>query len=509
METSRSNLFSLALLFSLGWHFSLPAADCNRNGIPDRREIEEGTSPDCNGNGVPDGCDVSPLLGFSFYDLLPLGGERLNLQALEAADLDGDGRPDVAVLLEDQLVVKLNAGDGLFSDAAPVSAGKGVASMAIGDLEGDQNLGKASFQPPAVLFSAYLATSLLAEDLDGDGDIDFGLAVPRLPQEKGYIQVHENQGDGSFVPGNKFYAGFQPAAIIAADLNGDGQKDLISANEGSHTLSILFNLGGGAFAQQMEIPVARGPAAVLAADLDGDQDLDLVTANSLSGNLSLLFNDGNGRFRDPLNLPAGESPRALASADLDGDGLLDLAVANFQSGDLSILLNRGQGSFGEAEKLLAAPYPLHLLAQDLDGDGDPELVLTSQSGDDFHYSPQGAILLIPNRREDLHSRDRNKNGVPDECENSIPFKRGDFNQDAGIDIGDPMALLQFLFLGAGAPPCLKAGDANDDSRINITDAIGLILHLFAGRGPLPEPFSACAPDPTPDPSSCEAFHPCP
>ncbi len=452
--------------------------------------------------------------------------------AFAPGDFDGDGDLDFAACTsysyESFLHVYENLAGFRFEEKQILKLGEGIFNrLAAGDFDGDGDLdllglgpesdgraalipnnGNATFKPPKELFSAYYATSMLAQDLNGDGDLDLALSFANGYFKKGHILAYENQGAGAFIPGDKFYVGFLPAAIAAADLDGDGKKDLASANENSHSVSLLFNRGDGSFSTQIEIPLGKGPAAVLAADLDGDEDLDLAAANSLSDSLFLLLNGGGGRFGEPVNLPAGKSPRSIAAADFDGDELLDLAAANFQSWDLSILFNRGQGTFGGAASLMVEPYPLHLHALDLDGDGDPDLALTGQESDDILDPLNGALVLIPNRREELNSLDRNKNGVPDECENPVPFKRGDFNGDAALDIGDPIALLSYLFLAAGAGPCLKSGDANDDAKLNIADAVRLILHLFGGRGPLPEPFLACGPDPTPDTLSCESFEPC-
>ena len=92
------------------------------------------------------------------------------------------------------------------------------------------------------------------------------------------------------------------------------------------------------------------------------------------------------------------------------------------------------------------------------------------------------------------------------------FKRGDANADGKLDIADAVKVLSYLFGGGdgGAIGCLEAGDANDDNKIDIADAVKILGHLFAQTGPLPEPFGACGPDPTPGepPLGCETFAPC-
>jgi len=90
------------------------------------------------------------------------------------------------------------------------------------------------------------------------------------------------------------------------------------------------------------------------------------------------------------------------------------------------------------------------------------------------------------------------------------FVRGDANQDGGIDLGDAISVLNYLF-GAPEHPskimvgqCPDAADTNDDGQLDLGDGIYLLNNLFAEGPPLPSPAGSCGRDPTPDPLSCEA-----
>ncbi|MFN0058916.1 MAG: PQQ-dependent sugar dehydrogenase [Planctomycetota bacterium] len=88
------------------------------------------------------------------------------------------------------------------------------------------------------------------------------------------------------------------------------------------------------------------------------------------------------------------------------------------------------------------------------------------------------------------------------------FDRADPNADGAFNLADPVAVLLHLFTGL-ATTCRSAFDSNDDEMINVADPVFLLSALFAG-GPLPpEPFSACATDPTPGMLSCVDFSACP
>ena len=105
--------------------------------------------------------------------------------------------------------------------------------------------------------------------------------------------------------------------------------------------------------------------------------------------------------------------------------------------------------------------------------------------------------------------DANGNSIPDSCELE-PFRRGDANVDGAIDIGDPIAMLGFLFSGTPVP-CALSLDSNDDNGVDVADPIHLLGYLFSGgSGTPPAPFLVCGPDLTPGGTlSCADFSLCP
>ena len=93
-----------------------------------------------------------------------------------------------------------------------------------------------------------------------------------------------------------------------------------------------------------------------------------------------------------------------------------------------------------------------------------------------------------------------------------PFRRGDVNDDGGVDISDPIGVLDYLFNGSQAIDCLDAADVNDTGSIDLADAIYLLTYIFSGglAPPDPGPFN-CGLDPTLDgigcfDSSCDGAH---
>jgi hypothetical protein len=77
------------------------------------------------------------------------------------------------------------------------------------------------------------------------------------------------------------------------------------------------------------------------------------------------------------------------------------------------------------------------------------------------------------------------------------FRRGDSNQDGGVNIADAIYILQRLFAGGDPILCQEAADTNDDDGVNIADGIYILQRLFAGGNPIPAPGpDACGPDET-------------
>jgi hypothetical protein len=157
-----------------------------------------------------------------------------------------------------------------------------------------------------------------------------------------------NNGNGTFKPSVYYAVGSKPHMVRAGDLNGDGIIDLVTANEGANTVSVLIGTGLGTFAKSVAYATGPVPKGVAIGDINGDGKLDLVTTNTAGnypkgnhpgGNtISVLLNVGQGTFAKPLTFVTGTTPFAAALADFDGDGKLDVATANWTTSDVTVLL---------------------------------------------------------------------------------------------------------------------------------------------------------------------------
>ena len=185
-------------------------------------------------------------------------------------------------------------------------------------------------------------------------------------------------------------SGASPWSATAADLDGDLDLDIVSANAESDNLTVFFQQGGGVFQALLvgDFGITAGPRSVAVADLGGDENPDLVSANFLGGDVTVFLQSVENEQRvftpapgGPLSSPDSTlGPVAVLAVDVDGDGDADVAVANHDSGSISVFGNEGGGIFAPAADFGTGPGPTGMAAGDLDGDQSLDLV-TVDEGD--------------------------------------------------------------------------------------------------------------------------------
>jgi hypothetical protein len=340
------------------------------------------------------------------------------LPSLAAADFNGDGRLDLAVVNGQQntVAVFLGGGNGTFSPApqSPFTVNGGILSgsvptaIAVSDVNDDGHPDLAITNIPinplsviggaitghvggavAVLLGradgsfngasnfgtgADLPSSVAVADLNGDGKRD--LAIANL--NSGNVSILLGNGSGTsflFAPGSPFAVGTRPASIAVADLNSDGKLDLAVANADDNAVAILMGQGNGTFSPNLNSPVAVGgrPASVALADLNGDGKLDLAAADLNDGQVSVSLGDGTGTFPTVQDYPVGRYPISVAVADFNSDGKPDIATADNLSHMVSVLVGIGDGTFRPARHASVGGDPQSLAVADFDGNNQPDV----------------------------------------------------------------------------------------------------------------------------------------
>jgi hypothetical protein len=288
--------------------------------------------------------------GFGSNDTLIVGSYPIGVAA---ADVNGNGRPEVFSVNygDGTLTVLTNNGHGGFGSNATLNVGLNASSGPV---------------------------FVLTADVNGDGKLDLISANTG----DNTVTVLTNNSSGRFVLDATIIVGTYPVSVAAMDLNGDGKIALISANEYDGTLTVLTNDGHGRFANKAILNVGSGPsslpASIVAADINGDGKPDVICANSGDGTLTVLTNNGNGGFNLDVTPTVGPGPICVAAADINGDGKPDLICANSGTNTLSVLTNNGSGGFGSYATLVVGsinnPYPQFVVAADFNDDGLPDLV---------------------------------------------------------------------------------------------------------------------------------------
>jgi uncharacterized repeat protein (TIGR01451 family) len=354
-----------------------------------------------------------------------------------AADWNGDGRMDLAVVGFGSASLSLLLGDGAggFVESASATVGGFPTALVVSDFDRDGRMDVASDEPPAghrhgparrrhgrrdgnADYAAGIGpTSVATEDFNGDSwpdlavtDSEHGGALRPLGDGPGFSRASPSGGP-------------EPASAAAGDLNGDTQVDLAVANQvsesvtpcsvtetglhrrqpggrnaaerrrgrpgrgpwadlailASNAVGVFLSQGASGFAPLRRFGAGPETRALVAGDFDEDGRMDVLTANDGSeenANVTLLRGEGGGSLAGAPVFEAGFRPRGVAAADLTGDAKTDLAVAGFFG--VTVLEGDGSGGFGSIGTYQAGSGPAAVAVGDVDQDGVPDLAVANE-----------------------------------------------------------------------------------------------------------------------------------
>lgn len=337
--------------------------------------------------------------------------------SIHAADLEGDGDPDVVSIspFDDKVAWYENTG-GAYGEQQVISTStetlesvyaadldddgdKDVIAGSDGDDEivwyenkiGEPGADSDGFGPAQVIASSHGPVfTVAADDVDGDGKADVVAGTGGSGVIWFESQIGESGGD--FSGANTIASWMEavdPNSIALADLSDDDDgPDVLYSALGE--VAWHENTGGG-FGGKKSIASPTGANTVIAADLAGDGDLDVAVSSSVDGNITWYENTG-GAFGSASEIGGSIDPQSVAAADADGDGDADLfaGILGSGGGDDTVVWYESQvgepgadgDGFGDAQVITTtAQGPADVETANVDGGSDPELLSASELDD--------------------------------------------------------------------------------------------------------------------------------
>ncbi len=237
-------------------------------------------------------------------------------------------------------------------------------------------------------------------DVNRDGNHD--LLVANI--DEGTVSVLLGDGDGDFKPalGSPFPCNANPNDIAIADMNGDGHPDMVIANHQTPYITVLLGDGKGGFKPAAHSPFATQshphPHGVAVGDFLGNGKLAVVTDSWGSGEVLLIPGDGHGNLILPGRLIAASGryyDQGVRAGTFVKGGYLDLVTNGHSKDTVGLLLGDGKGGFRPAP---GSPFPggansWAFTIDDINRDGNPD-VLTIPYEPDLRDPKQLGVTIL-------------------------------------------------------------------------------------------------------------------
>jgi len=467
-----------------------------------------------NGDGT-----FQTALGYSTLD--PNHPNNNIARGLAVGDLNGDGKPDIAVTESAGMAVLLNNGNGTFGTATYYDSGLSLSSqigIAIGDVNGDKkndivitswpngqillylNQGSGMFAAPTVIATPGTATWLVTiADINSDKKMDLVVT-----DGVGEIWIYYGKGNGAFTAGPVYplqYLEDAPSNVILADFNGDGALDIFKA--GDHYLDAQVTLGRGDGTFQTNQAYGWGVTGfgqnLVTADFNGDGFPDVAFSWARSNYMpafGVMLGSSHGALAAPTYVTYLSStcessyPEWIATADVNADGKADVVatINNYENtgcpiNEVAVFTGLGTGKFiapvFHSTGSTAQSYEVFLV--DVNGDGKPDIILSN--GD-------GTISVLLNKGKGSFGAATLITSVASLSPHDNSLAIADFNGDGKLDIAvissypGAYTSVVYVLLGNGdgtfqAPltstagpeyfytSSLAAGDFNNDGKMDL------------------------------------------
>ncbi|MCP4391929.1 MAG: hypothetical protein GY802_26780, partial [Gammaproteobacteria bacterium] len=274
--------------------------------------------------------------------------------------------------------------DWAFDDGNTGSQGTGGALQVLGSttvnitaVNDAPNFDTASFTAHTITTGTNRPFEVKTADVDGDGDMD----VVTVSEIDNKIAWFENDGNENFTEHTITTAIDSAQSVAIADVDGDGDMDVLSASYNDDKIVWYENDGSENFTAHTISTAADGANSVITADVDGDGDMDVLSASNNTNQITWYENDGSENFTAHIIDSTNIRPTSITTADVDGDGDLDVLSSGHLTDQITWYENDGNENFTVHIITNSADYATSVTTADVDGDGDMDVLSASRDDD--------------------------------------------------------------------------------------------------------------------------------
>jgi len=427
----------------------------------------------------------------SFYPITLTEAGRLTAQVVATSSSTLDPRLALLTLDHQELVRSDDVGAAL--DSAQINqlltpgtyllrvSSQGTASS--GDYTLQANVTTGLF-PDGVWGTGDSPSSVVVADVNDDGNLD--VIAANLKSDD--VSVLLGNGNGSFQTQMRLTVGTSPESVAVGYVNDDNWLDIIVANSQSNDVSVLLGSSTGTFQAQRRFAVGTAPRSVAVADVDGNGTLDVIAVNTSDNDLSVLLGNGEGSFQSQHRFDTGVSSKSVSVADVNGDMKLDLIVANTSDNDVSVLLGNGDGSFQRQARLGAGNAPVSVAVADVNGDGNLDLVTANTTGNNVSVLlGNGAGIFLPQVRYATGTSPKSVTVLDVNHDDKVDLVVANFkSNDVSVLLGNGDGTFRpEIRVATGASPrSVFLADVNEDGYADLVTAnlVGDSVSVLLGNG---------------------------
>jgi len=335
------------------------SADINNDSIIDIAVINQSSSFFTSYLGVGDGT-------FTFHQSI---ATYLAPASFTFGYFNTDNHIDVVIGhdAEENLLVFVNDGNGNYSDSTGYEriSVNGISKIITANIDNDAyqdicymsdfdapslyfRLGVDSFSTGRILYNLPgLLPAIEFADFNNDQINDIALV---LNDSAGNSTLRITDGIDSmnnifFSVFNNYAAGIAAHYLCVADIDGDGNNDVLTAND--NYITIRYGLTDKPDSALTYIITQFANDKIATADFNNDSIIDIATVNKVDSSITIISGNGNRTFATPAYFFADASPNSFTIGDFNNDGKKDIAVANENAGKISILINETSSGFGK------------------------------------------------------------------------------------------------------------------------------------------------------------------